>query len=193
MKSRIFMLALLIVFFSQAALATTVLKLDVETMTAKSDLIVEGVVKSVTAAFDEKGRSIVTTVEVTVARTIKGAAKDTVILQVPGGTVNGKTLKVFGAPTFEKGDNVFLFLVAVPDKSSSCYQVSGLFQGRYLVFEQDQVSYTVMDNGLGKPIFSKCENDRAKCLGKMGYKVAPLEELVGKVKAFIDGSAGVEK
>ncbi len=193
MKNTILAVTLFVLFFAPVAFGTTVLKIDFETMSNKSDLIIEGKVKSVASSYNEKGFAIFTKVEVEVLRTIKGQAEKVVTLRVPGGTVDGKTMTIFGAPQFEKDDRVILFLIKIPDKPDALFHVSGLFQGRYMVFNQGGITYTVMDIGKGRPIFSSCEEEKVDCLGNLGLSVIPLKELVEKVNAALAPVVGNDK
>jgi hypothetical protein len=77
------------------------------------------------------GRLIVTQLTLVVEETIKGRAPATLILKVPGGTLNGTTLEIHGLPKFESGERYLLFLR--PDAERVGDPVVGVNQGFFHV------------------------------------------------------------
>jgi hypothetical protein len=77
------------------------------------------------------GRLIVTQLTLVVEETIKGRAPATLILKVPGGTLNGTTLEIQGLPNFESGERYLLFLR--PDAEHVGDPVVGVNQGFFHV------------------------------------------------------------
>jgi hypothetical protein len=57
-------------------------------------------------------RVIVTSMELEVEETLKGMAKSVLIMEVPGGTVDGVTLRVSGQPVVTEGERAVFFLDA---------------------------------------------------------------------------------
>src|SRR6187401_1602420 len=95
--------ALVVVVMASAfapAHASLLLALDAPAMVEGADTIAVVDVASVRAAWDERRERIVTTVEMTVVESWKGAAAPAtrVVVAQPGGTVGDITMTVFGMP-----------------------------------------------------------------------------------------------
>src|SRR5688500_11494304 len=79
-----------------------------------SRLIVQGEVRSMGSQWD--GEEIFTYIEVGVGRVLKGRiAGKTIVVKQPGGSVGEITAWVHGAPQFQIGERVLLFLDTWPD------------------------------------------------------------------------------
>lgn len=113
------------------ARATTVLRLPVEEMTRRADLVVRAEVRSVTVRLDDAGaRPLSTIVDLRVTRVLKGqAAGPTLRLDLVGGATKTASVSIPGMPSFRAGDDVVLFL----EKTSRGYIPAGLSQGKFLV------------------------------------------------------------
>jgi hypothetical protein len=111
------------------ARASTALVATVEELARQSDAVVHGQVERREAWRSADGLRIFTTVEIRVGAAWKGAAPARVTLRVPGGVVGGVGQRVLGAPVFEDGEEVVVFLRA----SGPAHQVVGLAQGKFAV------------------------------------------------------------
>jgi len=113
------------------ARATTVLRLPVEEMTRRADLVVRAEVRSVTVRLDDAGaRPLSTIVDLRVTRVLKGqAAGPTLRLDLVGGATETASVSIPGMPSFRAGDDVVLFL----EKTPRGYIPAGLSQGKFLV------------------------------------------------------------
>lgn len=111
--------------------ATTVLKLDLESLTANSDRIVVGEVESIDSLRHDG--KIVTDIEVRVAEQWKGASEppDAVTIRQPGGRIGDTVTRVHGMPRFREGETTVLFLDKHPEQD--LYSVTGLRQGKFHV------------------------------------------------------------
>ncbi|MGN6182114.1 MAG: hypothetical protein ACTHQM_00490, partial [Thermoanaerobaculia bacterium] len=109
-----------------AASATTIVLPSDEQLIAKAPVIIEGEVLD-SAPFDRNG-SIWTATNIMVTRTIKGNADATIIVREPGGMLDDRITKIFGAPEFTSGSRVLLFLNR---ESDGTYRVVGLFVGKF--------------------------------------------------------------
>lgn len=97
------------------ARATTVHPFSLDELIYVADRIVVGQVLSTDAAFTRDGGLIVTTVELQVDEVLKGpAAAEPLAIQVLGGEASGLALRVEGAPSFDPGEQVLLFLEEGP-------------------------------------------------------------------------------
>ena len=114
----------------QIARATAVIPPDFATLVADAQLIFRGEVTATRSEWTGTGptRTIMTFVTFKVLETIKGAAKEPYILQMLGGTVNGRTLKVTGVPTFKVGDRTLLF---VENNGTQFFPVVGIMNGYF--------------------------------------------------------------
>ena len=110
--------------------ATTILPADFTQMVAESQIIVHARVIDVTGELVGPARTIESRVTVEVLAPIKGQPGAEVVFRVPGGRV-GRYRRVFvGAPTFNAGDEVLLFLKGRAPVVAMPY---GLSQGVYRV------------------------------------------------------------
>lgn len=123
-------LALVVLLRPLPASATVYLPADFADMVASSVYIVHGSVVDVRSEAIAERRSIVTYVTLHVTDSLKGTAGESVTFLVPGGQVGRYERVVVGAPQFDRGDEVVLFLSA---RGPSIPYVFGLSQGVYRV------------------------------------------------------------
>jgi len=110
------------------ARASLIVALDTPAMVAGADTIAVVDVESVRAAWDARHERIVTTVELIVVESWKGAAAPAarVVVAQPGGTVDDITMTVFGMPRFSPGERALVFLHGPTERAG----VVGLAQGK---------------------------------------------------------------
>jgi hypothetical protein len=110
------------------ARASLIVALDTPAMVAGADTIAVVDVASVRAAWDARHERIVTTVELIVVESWKGAAAPAarVVVAQPGGTVDDITMTVFGMPRFSPGERALVFLHGPTERAG----VVGLAQGK---------------------------------------------------------------
>ncbi len=117
-------LVMLWVFSGIAADAMTFVPMSVEDLTRSSVATVIGTVESVKGAKSADGQ-IVTLVTVVVNRVVRGDLTAPVItLKEPGGTVGAEQEVLFGAPSFQPGERVVLFLTVGADGSLRTNQLA---------------------------------------------------------------------
>ena len=110
--------------------ATTLLPADFAQMVSESQLIVHARVVAVEGELIGTRRTIESRVTIQVLSSIKGQAASELVFRVPGGRV-GRYRRIFvGAPTFNAGDEVLLFLKG---RAPSLAMPYGLSQGVYRV------------------------------------------------------------
>jgi hypothetical protein len=132
-------------------------------------------------------KRIVTYVWVEVAEALKGAPGKTVIIQQPGGEVDGIAQRVSGLASFTPGEEVVLFLEQ--RGGSDRFVVSGLVQGRFRVERSsDKRTLAVpvragdahlIDAHTGQPTASGAkpiELDQLRAQVRAAAKVAPMAQ-----------------
>jgi hypothetical protein len=110
------------------ARASLIVALDAPAMVERADDIAVVDVASVRAAWDAGHERIVTTVELVVVESWKGAVAPAarVVVAQAGGTVGDVTMTVFGMPRFSPGERALVFLHGPTDRA----RVVGLAQGK---------------------------------------------------------------
>ncbi len=102
-----------------SALATVVLSMSMEEMTARVPLVVHGTVHRVDVQWDDGRAKIWTHTEVVVRETLKGSPRTTVLVKQPGGVVGAVGQQVSGAAQFTPGEEVVLFLEPAVDEPNA--------------------------------------------------------------------------
>jgi len=106
--------------------SATLERLSLDEMITKSTSIVRGKVNSSWTA--KTGTIIYTHYQVQVSETLKGAAKNSVEVMVPGGTMNGMQQSFSGSPVLTAGDEFVFFLWT---SNSGITWITGLTQGLF--------------------------------------------------------------
>jgi hypothetical protein len=120
----------LVLGLSAIVRATVLIPADLAELTADATAIVHGRVVDVRADWLAGRRAIETYVTVAAATYLKGNLGETVTFRVPGGRLGAYRSFVVGAPAFDVGDEVILFLGS---HGPSVPYVLGLSQGLYRV------------------------------------------------------------
>lgn len=109
--------------------------LSVEDLTGRSELVLSGQVRSVTAGWSDDGKSIYTTAVVSVSEMIKGqAVRREIEVEVPGGEVGDIGLRVSDEPAMATGEDVVLFLKrGSRPGAADKYNLVGKGQGKYSI------------------------------------------------------------
>jgi hypothetical protein len=142
--------------------ATTALKLDLDTLTDKAEVIVRAKIDSVEARWNATNTGIWTYHGVSVSSTLKGESKAKLEFLTRGGTVGSKAQHVAGSGTFAVGGEYVFFLWRDENKD---LQLVGMVQGALAIKEVEGVTravgsvagLTLVDKEL-KPL---AESDRA--------------------------------
>lgn len=111
------------------AQATLLVYLSDEDLTAQADAIVHGEVLSVESYRDAQRNRVFRRVTIGVHEYLKGQGPDEVVVRVAGGVLGDLEYRVLGAPSFEQGEEVVLFLEARPEAAG----VIGMAQGKLRV------------------------------------------------------------
>ncbi|MGH9794490.1 MAG: hypothetical protein ACRD5G_06940 [Candidatus Acidiferrales bacterium] len=131
-------LAAALVLLAASAWATTAVRLSKSDLTAEADLIVIG--RGVESRSAWVGRVLVTQVTVSVTESLKGSARDTITVVLPGGIDANRKFPISmsypGAPAIRSDEDVFLFLGR--DDELNGYTVLGFSQGKFSIVEDPQ-------------------------------------------------------
>lgn len=134
-------------------LATSVVKLDDDSLVLLSSAIDEGDVTSVRSEWTPGHKQIVTTVEIRVSQAFKGSrpADGRLVLRLLGGRVGDTVMEAIGQPTFAEGEHVIVFLDA---EGVDLMPITGLFQGKFTVLPDPATGVpTVVERGVPRDEF----------------------------------------
>jgi hypothetical protein len=125
---RLLLVALLLVLPLRAG-ATVLIPIEFRELVSISSTVVHGRVVDVRGQWVDGRRAIETFVTVEADEYYKGGGAGTVTVRVPGGQIGRFRTIVVGAPEFQQGDEVVLFLRSYADRVA----IVGLSQGAYRV------------------------------------------------------------
>ena len=114
------------------------LAMSLEQLVAESDMVVDGQVMEVRSFWTTDHKSIVTRANIVVSEVIAGEVKEQIVMvEYPGGEVDGIGLKVSDIATLKTGENVVLFLRRMKNLAGEAQvlQIVGEAQGKYSVAE----------------------------------------------------------
>jgi hypothetical protein len=160
--------------------ATMAVKLDVATLTDKSDLIVIAKVGESQAKWDAGNKGIWTHYDIDVSETLKGEHKAEREFVTRGGVVGNRGQHVAGSGSFAKDDQYVFFFWKDDDGR---YQLTGMVQGAFAIAEENGVKraknsftgLTLVDPKTLQPALDKSVHD---------YALADLKKTVqDRVKA----------
>lgn len=123
------LLGLLAVTALAPVYGTLVPRLSFEELVGESEAVVHGRVTTVRVAWDASHSSIWTYYEVLVEDALKGSAGPQIVIQEPGGELDGVRMEIVGAPRYEIGEEIVVFATRTPLGLRTC----GWGQGRFVV------------------------------------------------------------
>ena len=112
--------------------ASVVIKMSLEELVDKADVIVEGQVEAVYTQWDNGRQLTFTYVAVRVDDPLKGDRTRSLLIRQLGGRIGNYELTVPGMPRFRQEDVVILFLAV---SGNGTFQVLGMNQGKYEIVE----------------------------------------------------------
>ncbi|MBI4286018.1 MAG: matrixin family metalloprotease [Chloroflexi bacterium] len=138
------LLASLLLFFIFSGTAQAIiLRLSLEKLVSGADNIILGQVSAISSQWNAGRTNIVTSVIITVEEEWKGArGNGSVVVTVPGGTVDGITERVSDMPGFVPDERVVLFLVALPGGE---FEIYGQSQGKLIVAGDTVAGFALAD------------------------------------------------
>jgi len=161
---------------SPPAFATSVIRMSVDEMTEKAEVIVHGrcVRKQARKAHDD---AIVTDITLEVFEGLKGELGRSFEFTVYGGVLPERGSAIAGAPTYKTGEELLLFLGPVNDRGQR--MVIGLAQGKYTI-RRERGQTLAFRNLQGLTLVDAATGETSEPEPEQGV---PFEELLARVKA----------
>jgi len=132
--------ALILPLICIAAQATLVPALSLEGLVDQSEIIVHGRVTSSWAAWDSGHKYIWTHYQIEVLDPVRGNPGASVVASEPGGSLDGVTMRISGAPDYAVGEEAIVFLYRTP---IGYLRDTGYGQGKYTVTQHSRVHANV--------------------------------------------------
>jgi hypothetical protein len=163
-------LAVLSLWVAAPAMAAVAPEVSVEELARDADAVVRGTVTSATPRWAPDGRHIHTRVSLRRLSTWRGAPASEIAVDVPGGTVGDVAQVVSGAPSFQDGEEVVVFLRAA---GAGRWRVLGLALGKFRV-----------EGGIAVPQLAGLRLERAPLRSsERRVEAMPVDELERRVRA----------
>jgi hypothetical protein len=149
-KAKLFLLLAGLAFITHGARATSVIPPTFDQLVADAEVIFQGSVTEVKSQWAGEGgqRHIVTYVTFKVDDALKGNPGETYTIRMLGGTVDGESMGVSDAPTFNVGDKQILF---VENNGSQFIPLVGIMYGQFRV-QPDESGKEVVTSNDGQPL-----------------------------------------
>lgn len=160
------------------AAATVLLPADFPTVVTGSEVIVHGRVVEVRSALSGPRRTIESFVTLRVITALKGTAAPDVTFRVPNGQVGRYRRIVVGAPEFEEGDEVVVFLHA---RAPAVPSLFGLSQGVYRVVREASGPVVTPP-----PVMARGVGAERVVRGDPARKPIPVEAFAREVRAVLE-------
>jgi hypothetical protein len=174
------LLVLLLVMRTSDVWATKLVPVSVENMTAIATDVVLGTCLSVDSRWTDDHKQILTYVTLTNVEPLKGNAKGDVTFVQLGGRVGDDLMEAVGAPSFEVGEEVVVFLKRMPNAKSLAYDTDlwlfGLGRGKWKIATDSQTGERIATMSTGA----------AQVVGKTAQDTATsssLSELIARIKS----------
>lgn len=160
------------------ALATVAIRQSHREMALDADVVAQGQVESVESRRSPDGKRIFTSVRMKVEDTWKGAPAEALTIQVPGGASGDIAQVVQGAPAFEPGERVVVFLDRRDHQAP--FFVVGLSQGKLSIRHDPTMGEVAVPDLRGLELVDKETRTRVQPLEEGPI---PLRELKNEVLA----------
>jgi PKD repeat protein len=164
-------LAVLILMIGAPATATTLVLASDERLVDRSDLVAIGRVTRTEVV--DSARGIWTLSEIAVEQTLKGTHRSAITVSEPGGSTDSRLAVVFGAPQYQPGERVLVFLVL---DDFGAYRTTDMIAGKFTEGitadgrglwnrELDRLGVRVIENGTG--VQAHARNPGGRMAGEM--------------------------
>jgi hypothetical protein len=182
MKTRYIALSLAVALLRAAApQATVLLPADLGDLVREARSVARGRVASVEGQWSDDQRTIETMVTLDVETYLKGPLGASVQFRVPGGTLGRFRRVVVGAPEFEVGERVVIFLGA---QGPSVPYVLGLSQGVFRIVTNPGGSSPLVTP---PPLVATAAAGGAVTRGDPSRRPMPLADFEQRVRALAGG------
>ena len=180
---------LLSLLFEVTTLATSIQILSLERLTQSSSDAIQGKVTKIESFWNKNRTAIYTRVTLTRQRALKGSVPDEVDVFFPGGTVDGRTTIVIGAPEFKPGQEVVLFLNRATGYEEEVelpaavvpFRLTDLLQGKFDVVADPATGQKMAVSNAVK-LIEKPAEIKPEMLPPGGMKGLPLTDLINRVQ-----------
>jgi hypothetical protein len=183
---KIYSLGLLILFSGFMAMSAfgIMVEYTLKNLTMESTDIVSGKVTGKASHWNEAKTQIVTDVTVKIDKAVKGQAKDSIIVQYPGGAItnsDGTGIGMGRSETPECGLDEEVFLFLAKDQKSGLFKVTADFQGKFKLVTDKATGKKMVESG-AKVLVSP---ETMKAREVQAYQV-PLDDLIARINNFMD-------
>jgi hypothetical protein len=170
---------------SVALHATVIVPIEFRELVATAPVIVHGQVVDVRGGWVDGRRSVETFVTIAVADYLKGNLGESVTVRVPGGQIGRYRTVFVGAPAFEPGDEVVLFLKRA---GQSYLYIIGLSQGAFRVVADAQTGRRMVTT----PVVMGTGGDAPEPIvrGDVTRKPMPIDSFRDAVRQVLAQGAG---
>lgn len=170
-----------VLLLAATAAATVVVHADARRLSRLADLVVDGQVTKRAVVVEPGSGALWTTYEVDVTETWLGAARDDVVVHVPGGEAGGLSQEVSGTARLRVGKRTVLFLTLedgrylVLGQAQGCFRVERGDDGETLVCRNDIEGLALVDDS-GRPVEGRATELRHEELRRRVRAVAQERE-----------------
>ena len=181
---RRFLVLVSLLSLSVALRATVILPIEFRELVTTAPVILHGQVVEVRADWSDGRRSLETFVTVAVADYLKGDLGATVTLRVPGGQLGRYRTIFVGAPEFQEGDEVVLFL---KHGTPSYPYIIGLSQGAFRVVADARTGRRMVTTPM---VMGKGDTPERVVRGEVTRKPLPIDAFRDAVRQVLAQGAG---
>lgn len=160
-----------------AAQATLLVYMSDEDLTARADAVVQGEVLSVESYRDARLNRVFRRVTVGVHEYLKGQGPSEVLVRVAGGVLGELEYRVLGAPQFEVGEQVVLYLEARADTNG----VIGMAQGKLRITTDEHGERWVQRDIASVALVGRDGRTPSRAARPTRFRLAELHEIVNRV------------
>ena len=166
--------------------ATVLLPAEFREIVSQSQIIVYGRVIDAVPELSDDRKRIETIVTFEAGTYLKGGSGDTITFRVPGGQVGRYRSVTVGAPMFESGDEVVLFLTQKPDGLPFVF---GLNQGVFRVRRDERTQQRIVL----PPLLARGASPETVVRGSAARRPMPLEDFGAQVRAVLSELASAAR
>jgi hypothetical protein len=162
--------------------ATTMMALDLPALTERAEMVVAGRVLETRSAWTPEHDAIYTDVTLLVDRALAGPVRagEQIVVRREGGSVDGVGMKVYGAPSFTRDEEVVVFL----ERRGAARYVVGMAQGK-LALVRDAAGVRRLRRDLSEVALTRATRPGAPPPGAEELRtISTLDELARRIAAL---------